>query len=668
MAYDLQSEFQKLGVPSTTDKLPNGPLSSCADGDNISSEHPKREAWGHAIQHGLTYTYPELSLDADTDSRVSAGAEDRTYVSTPPINVPSQAESGSENREYEIGSPLDGRYHEPSPLEELFHRGQTPASLSSVSPFQTIYQSNARHIQPTLKINTRPRGRSLLQEIARRPSRSPLVRTVSEADCANYDPITGEYRSHSSSSSDGSSARFSIRAKRVHSPLQTEAEDSFPTDLIDSQIGTSLTTQTTLSPTIEEVRTPSDTAMECLSPMQIYSPFNRPNSLEDTSAWPRSSRQIASSPKAKSYNVDRNGSFRSSRRSSYARRSTSTSMSMSPATAFLSKWGREEAVAMPDDEGQEVGDYVLGKEIGFGGFSTVREAYTPNGDQRLRHAVKIVRKQLNGKGDLENDRLQAELDHEIELWRCLSHRHILPLITVHITDFATYCFTQLNTGGTLFDLVKANRQGNRKDLARRYTYQLASAIRYLHEDVRVVHRDVKLENCLIDLSNPESAAEGGNLLLCDFGLAEFINSDTRCDSPGGYDRHSSRSLDPTPNTPTSNSIAGSLQYASPELILSPVGLLNPAVDIWAFGVVVYALLVGDLPFQHMFQPRVQMMILAGDCDFEKVRRKGGEDVEELVRGCLTMRWEDRWTIGQALDCAWLNGCREMLEEVRGEWN
>ena len=668
MAYELQTEFEKLRVLSAADPLPDEPLRSCANCDGPSKEYPKREAWGSALQHGLTYTYPELSLDADTDPGVSAGVEDRTYVSTPPINVPSQADDGLESRECDIDSPLEGRYHKPSPLEELLHRGQTPASLSSKSPFQPAYQRSARQIQPNLKINTRPRGRSLLQEIARRPSRSPLPRTVSEADCANYDPITGEIRPQSSSSSGSSSTWLSNRAKRAQTPLQTEVDDLVPARSVDSQIGTSLTTQTTLSPTIEEVRTPSDTAMECLSPMQIYSPFHRPNSLEDTSAWPRFRRQTASSPKAKSYNFERNSSFRSSRRSSYARQSTSTSMSMSPATAFLSKWGREEAVAMPDDEGQEVGDYVLGKEIGFGGFSTVREAYTLSGDQRVRHAVKIVRKQVTEKEDLENDRLQAELDHEIELWRCLSHRNILPLITVHITDFATYCFTQLNTGGTLFDLVRANRQGIKKDLARRYTYQLASAIRYLHEDVRVVHRDLKLENCLIDLSNPEAAAEGGNLLLCDFGLAEFINNDNRCDSPAGYDRHSSRSLDPTPNTPTSTSIAGSLQYASPELILSPAGLLNPAVDIWAFGVVVYALLVGDLPFQHMFQPRVQMMILAGECDWKALVKKGGEEVEDLVRGCLTMRWEDRWTIGQALECRWLNGCREMLEEVRGEWN
>jgi len=54
---------------------------------------------------------------------------------------------------------------------------------------------------------------------------------------------------------------------------------------------------------------------------------------------------------------------------------------MSPASAFLSQWGREEAASIvePDDEGQESGDhsgYIIGRQIGFGGFSVVKEVFT----------------------------------------------------------------------------------------------------------------------------------------------------------------------------------------------------------------------------------------------------------------------------------------------------
>lgn len=665
MAFDLQARFRQLRVETTTpiaDKpSEDAILSRDSDNDNDAKIRQQADSgWAFTLQPAVAYSMHELS------STAGAGASrDGGYAFTPPINVPSHSADSSTSRRQEI-EPLihEERYHEPSPLEGFLQSRKTSISFDPRTAFHGGHREATEQSLPKLTIKTRPRGRSLLKELAKRPLRSPLERAHSEADRTSYDPVTGEFFHSGTKLTYAGRERQPIQSKSRYPLLQTTVDDlALEDQSIDSERAASLTSQTTASSIVEEVSTPSDGAMECItSPIQMYSPFYHPTSLEESSAWPKPRRQVSAS-RPRTYTYERNASLRQGRRSS-SRRSSS---SLSPATAFLSKWNREEAPSTPDDEGQEVGEYVLGKEIGFGGFSVVREAYTVEGENRICRAVKIVRRQLPGKDEMENERHQSEFEHEVSLWRCLSHRHILPLIAVHITDFATYCFTQLNTGGTLFDLIRANRQGLRRDLARRYTYQLASAIRYLHEDVRVVHRDLKLENCLIDFSHPNASVEGGNLLLCDFGLSEFITSDTRSNSPDIYDRHTDK---PSPRnigpSDTSTSIAGSLQYASPELILSPAGLLNPAVDIWAFGAVVYALLVGNLPFQHMFQPRVQMMILAGDWKREALAG-AGEDVQELVKGCLCMDWEERWTIGRVLDCAWLNGCREMLEEISGGW-
>ena len=284
-----------------------------------------------------------------------------------------------------------------------------------------------------------------------------------------------------------------------------------------------------------------------------------------------------------------------------------------------------------------------------------------------------MRRQLPGKEEAENDRLQSEFEHEVQLWRCLGHRNILPLIEVYETDFATFCFTKLNSGGTLFDKIRVNRQGLSHDLARRYAYQLASAIRYLHEDARVVHRDIKLENCLIDISDPESAKDGGNFLHCDFGLAVFTANDMRSNSSDPFERVAAAAASP-PISPSdaATSIAGSLQYASPELILSPAGFLSPVVDVWAFGVVIYALLVGDLPFQHMLQPKVRNLILEGKWNIEVLEKAQGvvgyeDETLEFMNGCLDMESNTRWTIGQALSSRWLMGMQEMLEEIGGSF-
>ncbi|EOD45168.1 hypothetical protein UCRNP2_8095 [Neofusicoccum parvum UCRNP2] len=231
----------------------------------------------------------------------------------------------------------------------------------------------------------------------------------------------------------------------------------------------------------------------------------------------------------------------------------------------------------PDDEGQEIPDhsgYFIGKQIGFGGFSVVKEVSTIQNGVKIIRAVKIVRKQVSGKDEAENEKLQTEFEHEVEIWRYLKHPYILPLLTVYDSPFATFCIMQLNTGGTLFDIIRTNRRAGSpalpSKLAKRYLYQLASALRYLHEDVHVVHRDVKLENCLIDI--------------------------------------------------------------------------------------------------HSFQPALVMLITKGEWDEEALREAGAdEDAIELIRGCLEMDPQLRWTISEVLECEWFEGCSRIYEDVQREW-
>ncbi|OLL22025.1 CBL-interacting serine/threonine-protein kinase 11 [Neolecta irregularis DAH-3] len=268
----------------------------------------------------------------------------------------------------------------------------------------------------------------------------------------------------------------------------------------------------------------------------------------------------------------------------------------------------------PDDEGQHIGPYILARQIGHGGFSIVREAVSALSPNTLV-AVKIVRKP---KISTDED-IKAHFDHEISIHKSLSHPNILPLLQVFDTPYATFAILKLSRSGTLYDLAKQHRSGLRPSLAKHYSYQLASALRYLHITARVVHRDVKLENCLLD---------SGQLLLCDFGMAEFLDSEK----------------------PDVDRIAGgSFPYASPEQIRSSQPLLSPAFDIWSFGVVLFALLTGELPFNHVFLPRLQMLILKGDWDKDKIIHT---DAAQVVCGCLVLDPENRWDINTVLRDPW----------------
>ncbi|MCJ1310098.1 hypothetical protein MMC25_003759 [Agyrium rufum] len=647
-----------------------------------------------------------------------------------PINVPGHHkydETGQEDEEEDEEGEEDQansfraadlhneRYHEPSPLETYLKQRRSSITFS---PEVTL--DSGHHIpleQPIPKSS----DRSLLQELADRPQKAPLNRAHTFAAYTSFDPSTGEVlerptRSADNEASDGVCSN-NIRHHPNLPPIKTAISDTALPSL--SSDDPSLTSHTTLSPPASAVSTPATSSTTnngyFPSPQSAYSPFSKPSkSLDSPASWP-SKRQIKpQSIRAKSYTIERSNSLRSSRRSSTNRRSASNSLA-SPATAFLSKWSSrnaEDHFPLPDDEGQEVGEYVLGKEIGWGGFSVVREAHTlmpalssqsdrppPRQEPRqssLRHAVKIVRKHVPRKDELENERLQADFDHEVGLWRCLNHENIMPLIAVHITPFATFCFTKLNTGGTLHDLVKSNRKGLGERRTRAYSVQLASAMRYLHEDVRIAHRDIKLENCLIDFGDDDSIdnvkSRGssdriGHLLLCDFGLAQFITGDTRPSSPGPspfsaamFRERTLTAATPGPKTPsmpmpTATTLAGSLHYASPELLLldesSNIAECNlTATDAWAFGCTVYALATGDLPFWHSFAPRVRELVLAGNWSRDLIRERllhssqsagsdyslngvgGGASLIELLEGCLAPDVERRWDAGKILSCRW----------------
>ncbi|KAF2438337.1 kinase-like protein [Karstenula rhodostoma CBS 690.94] len=452
-------------------------------------------------------------------------------------------------------------------------------------------------------------------------------------------------------------------------PLLQTTVDELAADREYNDNVASLTSETTASP-LDEVHTPRDEPSEyTLSPLPTGSPIG----------FQIGEKKRRSPPgRSKSYQVGEGDSIlrRGSRRSSTrAGRSLS---SMSPAASFLASYKTHGPLKppQPDDEGQGIGydgEYIIGKQIGWGGFSFVKEVMSFENGKRVTNAVKIVRKQVEDKDELENDQIQTQFDHEVEIWRFLRHPYVLPLMRVYTTDFATFCITKLNKGGTLYDLVRDMRKNKKKGLAqklaKRYTYQIASAVRYLHNDVQVVHRDLKLENCLLDMTGPRADIDGGDVLLCDFGMADFIVSDQRdCPEPQSVGKNFN--IGPSG---TSTCIVGSLPYAAPELFTANGSIFSPAADIWAFGVVVYALLTGYLPFNEGFDARTAIRIQNGEYDLDLLRASNAlqesdaEDAIALVTGCLTLDADKRWTVHDILECPWLAGCAELYEETSRPW-
>ncbi|RUS13168.1 kinase-like domain-containing protein [Endogone sp. FLAS-F59071] len=315
---------------------------------------------------------------------------------------------------------------------------------------------------------------------------------------------------------------------------------------------------------------------------------------------------------------------------------------VSPAASFLSAFGACDT-PICDEEGDEIGEYVLGKIIGYGGFSTVREGYrvdekTGNSE---KVALKIVKKDLNNP---ENPGVLFRLEREVAVWRMLDHPNIVRFHELMETDFAFFVVSEFCPGGHLLDYITSHGKfGIREDDARRIFRQLCQAVRYLHDDMKVCHKDLKLENVLFDAD--------GNVKLCDFGLAEFQNDDVAhyflSSSPLTTSRRSSLILlDLEEET-----AGGSLAYASPEQLRSSTPLRCPSSDIWSLGVILYALVTGRLPFMDEYEPRMQYKIMNGRYeDPDKV----SHECCDLIRQCLNPKPLERIDIRQILDSEWVD--------------
>lgn len=643
-----------------------------------TSFRQKREGWSDNDERGKIPTTSGDGIDSDrTNISHDYNAyhrdtdEDRSVLRdlhsvTPPITVPRP-----DNRHHDEEFP-----HKPddipgSPLDDYLQGRRRSISFNPKVSVDSGFEQPLE--EPLAKGDTKDRPQMKFE------SRTSGLRNALSQDDEQTQSTADPWGWYGNRSQD--QRGIPTGSSRPRHGMSPEGEAAAGTELDHP---TSLTSLSTASPVGEEVRTPPGSAKDgLLSPLYITSPTQQPfASPEDRSSWSGGvvTPVTPFGSKSRSSILDRSSSLRNTTRHG-SRRSTNSS-GKSPASMFLSMWSgtgqtEEPAPAQPDEEGQLVGtDYVLGKQIGFGGFSVVKEAFkVQDRGSPKRTAVKIVKKQVTGRSEKENEDVQAEFDHEVRVWRYLSHPHVLALEAVYETDFATFCFTKLAIGGTLFDLVRQNRQGLEPALAKKYAYQLASAIRYLHEDIHVVHRDIKLENCLLD---PIEASDGtitSTLVLCDFGMAEWMVTDNGGDSPDPYDDVADR---PPPNkmgpAGSSTSVAGSLEYASPELLQSTGGVIHPSVDIWAFGVIVYSIVVGSRPFQDSFTPRIQANILNGTWDHDALlsditddlQRRDRKDALNLIMGCLEMDVNRRWPIRRVLESAWLRDVAEPSEDQTPE--
>ncbi|XP_021329890.1 hormonally up-regulated neu tumor-associated kinase isoform X1 [Danio rerio] len=207
---------------------------------------------------------------------------------------------------------------------------------------------------------------------------------------------------------------------------------------------------------------------------------------------------------------------------------------------------------------KKVSDYLIGRKLGEGSFAIVREGLHVITGEKV--AVKIIDKKKAKKDSY----VLKNLRREGNIQQMIRHPHIAQLLDIMETENRFYLVMELCPGGNLMNYIYENKRLEERE-ANKYVRQLVMAVEHLHR-AGVVHRDLKIENLLLD--------DHDNLKLIDFGLSN---------SAGilGY------------SDPFSTQ-CGSPAYAAPELLSRKK--YGPKVDVWSIGVNMYAMLTGTLPF------------------------------------------------------------------------
>ncbi|KAI2626356.1 kinase-like protein [Xylaria nigripes] len=237
---------------------------------------------------------------------------------------------------------------------------------------------------------------------------------------------------------------------------------------------------------------------------------------------------------------------------------------------------------------RNVGNYSLGKLIGKGSFGKVYLAH-----HKLTNGSKVVLKSAN-KDD-------SNLAREIHHHRQFVHPHIARLYEVIVTESLVWMVLEYCPGDELYNYLLKHGPLPVDKVQKTFT-QLVGAVSYVHQQ-SCVHRDLKLENILLDKHE--------NVKLVDFGFTREY------EGKSNY----------------LQTFCGTICYSAPEMLRGEK-YAGEKVDVWSLGVILYALLCGELPFDDDDDNITRTKILSEE---PKYRDHLPEDAVALIKLLLSKR-------------------------------
>ena len=253
--------------------------------------------------------------------------------------------------------------------------------------------------------------------------------------------------------------------------------------------------------------------------------------------------------------------------------------------------------------------YKFGRLIGRGAFGKVNLGlHILSG--RIVAIKSFNKKKLKTKESID------KIYNEINLMKNLRHNFIVKILEYIETEKYILIIMENISGGDLLSFVKKRTKLPEKTC--QYIFkQLISGLKFIHSK-GIIHRDIKLDNILIDLNN--------NIKICDFGVSKNYKKNEKL-----------------------NDQCGTPAYIAPEILNNNNGYYGPPVDIWSSGVVLYAMLSGNVPFKANNLNDLHKLIISGKYNYIK---DISNDATNLINQILEVDPNKRIDINGIINHPW----------------
>ena len=253
-----------------------------------------------------------------------------------------------------------------------------------------------------------------------------------------------------------------------------------------------------------------------------------------------------------------------------------------------------------DYKSNYIGDYIIKETIGTGTFSKVKLGINKYTKEKV--AIKLLEKsKITEKEDLKR------INREISIIKKLSHPNIIKINEIFENEKYYYIIMDYCSKGELFDYI-VKKTKLTEDESSFFFYQIINAIEYIHKK-NIVHRDLKPENLLL--------TENNKIKIIDFNLSNYFYKNNLLSTP-----------------------CGSPCYAAPEMV-SGKKYNGFKTDIWAIGIILYAMSCGYLPFEDSDNEILFQKIL--ECDLEFPNFLSFECID-IIKKILNVNPYDRFYI------------------------